>query len=118
MALEDLVNEEKAKALAIGVGAALLAPLAIGVLATGGRPLLKSALKTGLILYEKGLEHAETLVETLDDLIAETRAEVDEELMAAATDSAVQAHDTDAEKPAAETVTAAAPRAIQGGGAK
>lgn len=84
MAVEDFLKGGKSKGFALGVGVALLAPVAVGVLATVGRPLLKSALKTGLLMYEKGMEKAAELGETLDDMVAEVRAEVDEELMAGA----------------------------------
>ena len=41
--------------LAIGIGASVLAPAVIPVLANVVKPLAKEALKGGIVLYEKGL---------------------------------------------------------------
>jgi hypothetical protein len=63
--------------LAIGVGAAILAPVVVPIVAGIARPLAKSAIKTGIILYEKGRETGAELMEVMEDLVAETRAELE-----------------------------------------
>jgi hypothetical protein len=58
------------------------------------RPIAKSAIKTGVILFDKGREAAAEMGEVFEDLIAEARAELggalpEESPIAAATASAV-----------------------------
>lgn len=64
--------------LAIGIGASVLAPAVIPVLANVVKPLAKAALKGGIILYEKGLETFAETKEVVEDLIAEAKAELAE----------------------------------------
>jgi hypothetical protein len=63
----------------VGVSAALavtvLGPILRPVLATVGRPIAKSLLKGGLMLYEKGREATAVAGETVEDMVAEIRAE-------------------------------------------
>ena len=77
MAIEDLLNTDTGKGVLIGLGVAVAAT----VLATNGRPMAKAAIKSGMLLYEKGMEKLAELNESLEDIVAEARAEVDEELM-------------------------------------
>jgi hypothetical protein len=65
--------------IAIGAGL-LLAPVVVPMIAAAARPILKTLLKEGLILVEKGNEMIAEATEVLEDLIAEVRAEVDAEL--------------------------------------
>jgi hypothetical protein len=71
----------------VGVSAAMavtvLAPVLLPVLATAGRPLAKSLLKGGLMLYEKSREAVAAAGETFEDMVAEIRAE-DEAMRATA----------------------------------
>ena len=47
---------------------------------TGGyRPLAKSAIRAGLLIYEQARETLGVLTETASDLVAEARAELEEE---------------------------------------
>jgi hypothetical protein len=61
--------------LAIGVGFALLAPLVKPL----ARPLAKSVLKAGLIAYDQGRVALAELNEQAGDVIAEARAEMEEQ---------------------------------------
>lgn len=72
-------NSETAKGLAIGVGVALLAPVVVTSLLGASRPLARAAIKSGLILYEKGREAAAEFSEVVEDLVAEARAELAEQ---------------------------------------
>lgn len=65
--------------VAIGVGL-LLAPVVIPIVAAGMRPLMKMALKNGVLLYEKGREMVADVMESAEDLLEEVKAEVKEEL--------------------------------------
>ena len=60
--------------LAIGVGAAVLAPVVIPAL----RPLAKSVIKAGLIAYDQGRVALAELNEHTGDIMTEARAELSE----------------------------------------
>jgi Protein of unknown function (DUF5132) len=64
--------------LAIGIGASVLAPAIIPVLANIAKPVAKAALKSGLVLYEKGMETFAETKEVVEDLLAEAKAELAE----------------------------------------
>jgi hypothetical protein len=64
--------------LAIGLGATILAPAIIPVVANIAKPLAKAALKGGIILYEKGKEAFAETKEVVEDLVAEAKAELSE----------------------------------------
>ncbi|TFW27937.1 DUF5132 domain-containing protein [Massilia horti] len=63
----------------VGVSAALaatvLVPVLLPVVVTVGRPVAKSLLKGGLMLYEKGREAVAVAGESVEDMMAEIRAE-------------------------------------------
>jgi len=63
--------------LAIGIGAAVLAPIVVPILASIAKPLTKAVIKEGLILYEKGKETVAEAKETMDDLLAEAKSEIE-----------------------------------------
>ncbi len=77
------LNPDTMKGIAIGLGAALLTPLALTALVTVGRPALRAAIKAGLTLYEQGREKLAEAGELWEDLIAEAQAELEEERAAA-----------------------------------
>lgn len=79
-----MIWNDKTKGFALGVGAAILIPIVYEVVVTLGRPAAKKAIKTGLMMAEKGMEKMAEAGETFEDLVAEARAEVDEEMMAGA----------------------------------
>lgn len=77
--LGDLLKSDLAKGLALGLGV-----VAAGVvLAPALRPAARAAVKTGILLFEKGREWAAEAGETFEDLVAEVRAELAEQAAAA-----------------------------------
>ena len=76
--LDDGLKGNVVTGLAIGIGAAILAPTVIPALANVAKPLIKAAIKTGIIMYEKGKETAAELSEVFDDIVAEAKSEVAE----------------------------------------
>lgn len=88
--LDDLIKSDITKGVAIGLGIA-----AAGVmLAPALRPTARTALKTGLVLFEKGREWMAEAGEQFDDLLAEVRAELIEEREAAETFGAATMEET------------------------
>ncbi len=82
MALLD-IDKRLGTVLAVGVGAAVLAPLVSPVVGKVTRPILKSAIKGGLLAYEKAKVMGAEAMETVEDLAAEARAELAQEQRAA-----------------------------------
>ena len=66
---------------AIGVGCTVVTPLVVSVCASSMRPLAKSILKQSLLTTNLLLEKLAVAAESVSDLIAEVRSEVDEELL-------------------------------------
>jgi Protein of unknown function (DUF5132) len=64
--------------LAIGIGAAILAPVVIPAVAAMAKPLTKAAIKGGVLLYERGKEVVAEAGEMMEDLMAEAKAEIAE----------------------------------------
>ena len=64
--------------LAIGIGAAVLAPAILPVLVGAAKPLVKAAIKGGIILYDRGKESFAEVGEVVEDLVAEVKAEIAE----------------------------------------
>lgn len=60
----------------LGLGVAMAAPNVIPALAAGLRPLAKALVKGGLSLYDAAKEGVAEAGEQLNDLVAETRAEM------------------------------------------
>jgi len=75
--------------LAAGVGATLLAPVLLRLI----RPATKAAIKGSVLLYEKGRESFAELSETVDDLVAEVKSEIE---AGSAGDAAIAASATQA----------------------
>jgi archaellin len=63
--------------IAFGIGAAIIAPVIIPILSAAVKPMAKVAIKEGMLLYEKGKEMVEEARETIEDLVAEARSEVE-----------------------------------------
>lgn len=63
--------------IAFGIGAAIIAPVVIPILSAAVKPMAKVAIKEGMLLYEKGKEMVEEARETIEDLVAEARSEVE-----------------------------------------
>jgi hypothetical protein len=62
--------------LLLGLGVAMAAPNVIPTVASGLRPLAKALVKGGLTLYDALKEGVAEAGEQLNDLVAETRAEM------------------------------------------
>lgn len=60
------------KALLIGAGAVIVTPILLPLL----KPVAKSAIKTGVVLYEKTKGTIAEAGEVLGDIVAEARAEI------------------------------------------
>lgn len=63
----------------VGITAALaatvLAPVLVPAIKRSGRPLAKTLVKGGILLYEKGREAVASAGEMMEDVVAEVRAE-------------------------------------------
>lgn len=72
--------------LAVGITAAVaatvLAPVLVPIIRMAGRPLAKSLVKGGVILYEMGREKVAGAGEALEDLVAEARAKLEQHALA------------------------------------
>jgi hypothetical protein len=64
--------------LAIGAAAVLLAPIVLPVVGGVVKSLTKAGIKGGLIMYEKGKVAMAEAKESIEDLAAEAKAELDE----------------------------------------
>jgi len=74
--LEDMAKGSVGTGLAVGIGAAVLAPVLIPALGGLLRPVAKGVIKAGLLAYDKGREATANLSEMTGDLAAEARAEM------------------------------------------
>jgi hypothetical protein len=74
-----------------GIAAIVLLPVLVPVVAGVGKPIAKATIKGGILLYEKGKGVIAEVGETLEDLIAEAKAE-----LAEAETEEVQATETEA----------------------
>lgn len=77
--VDDIFKNKTVTGLAIGIGAAVVAPKVLPVLGEAIKPIAKAALKSGILFFEKGKETAAELGETIEDLWAEVNAEIEEE---------------------------------------
>jgi len=78
MALEDIFEGNFGAGLAIA-GAAILAPTVLPAVGRMVRPVAKTAIKTGMMLYRETLAG---VGDVTSDIVAEARAELDEEARA------------------------------------
>lgn len=82
MALEDIFKGFKdggVPGVAVGIGAVVLAPILIPVVAQFGKPLAKAAIKEGISLYEKSKEVLAEAQEVFEDIVAEAKTELAQE---------------------------------------
>jgi len=75
----DVFKDNLAAGLAIGVGAIILGPTAIRTLEGILRPTAKTLIKSGMVFYRETLSE---IGEMATDLVAEARAELDQEASA------------------------------------
>ncbi len=64
-----------------GIAAVVLLPVFIPVVTGVGKPIAKAAIKGGIVLYEKGKGVIAEVGESLEDIMAEAKAELAEEQM-------------------------------------
>ena len=76
--ITDFVEDAGAPGIIAGIGAVLLAPVVIPVVAGVGKPIAKSIIKGGLVLFEKSKGAVAELGENWEDMVAEARAELAE----------------------------------------
>lgn len=104
-----MIWNDKTKGFALGIGAAILAPIVYELAVTVGRPAAKKLIKTGMKLAEQGMEKFAEAGEHFEDLVAEVREEADEEMMAGAVSIDPEEDTAEAEatpKPAAKKKSA------------
>ena len=73
--IEDVVEDLGAPGIAAIVLLPVLVPVAAGKI---GKPLAKATIKGGIVLYEKGKGVIAEVGETLEDIVAEAKAELAE----------------------------------------
>ena len=78
--LDNAVKGTVLTGLAIGIGSAVLAPVVLPVLAGVAKPLAKAAMKSGIMLYNKGKEVVAEAGEVTEDLWAEAKTEAEDEM--------------------------------------
>jgi len=69
-------NDDLLKGVAIGIGAAILVPVVMVALAPVMKPLARSAMKSGILAYERLREAVEEFGETVEDMVAEVEEEM------------------------------------------
>jgi hypothetical protein len=74
--LEDMFKGNVMTGLAVGVGAAVLAPVLVPAIGGALRPVAKEVIKLGLMVYDKGREAAANVGEMTEDIAAEARSEM------------------------------------------
>lgn len=71
----DLFKNNIVAGVGVALAAAILAPIVLPVAGRLGRPLAKSLVRGGMVLYEKGRETMAVAGESVEDIMAEIRAE-------------------------------------------
>ena len=74
--IEDVLKGNLAAGLALGVGAIIFGPTVIQTMGSIFRPAAKTLLKSGMVFYRETLSE---VGEMAADLVAEARAELDQE---------------------------------------
>ena len=64
--------------LAMGIGVAVLAPAVLPILVGAAKPLVKAAIKGGIVLYDRSKESFAEVSEVVEDIVAEVKAELAE----------------------------------------
>lgn len=71
----DLFKNNIVAGVGLALTAAVLAPILVPAMGRVGRPLTKSLVRGGMQLYEKGREVVAVAGESVEDIMAEIRAE-------------------------------------------
>ncbi|GAB4261272.1 MAG: hypothetical protein Kow0065_11780 [Methylomicrobium sp.] len=77
--IDDFIKTGTPLGIAIGVGATVLAAATLPVLpalARAARPGARAAIKTGIMLVERGREMMAEASEEIEDIVAEARADL------------------------------------------
>ncbi len=61
--------------IAAGIGAMLLAPVIAPILGQAGKPVVKRAIREGILFYERGKETLAEMGDAWEDIVAEARYE-------------------------------------------
>lgn len=80
--LDDFIKNGTPLGIAIGLGAAVLATVivpSLPAIVRAGRPTARAAVKSGLVLLEKGREVMAEASEEIEDIMAEVKAELQQE---------------------------------------
>lgn len=84
----DFFEEAGVPGVIAGIGAVILAPVVVPVVAGVGKPIAKSLIKGGIVLYEKSKGALAEVGESFEDIVAEARAELAESEQTPAFESA------------------------------
>lgn len=76
MALFEDITKGPVSTVLLGLGVAMVAPTVFPALASGLRPFAKALVRGGITLYDAAKEGVAEAGEQLNDLVAETRAEM------------------------------------------
>ncbi|WHZ27642.1 MAG: hypothetical protein OJF51_002439 [Nitrospira sp.] len=79
MSLLEDITKGPASTVLVGLGIAMVAPTVIPAVASGLRPLAKALVRGGLVLYDAAKEGVAEAGEQFNDLVEETRAEMNQE---------------------------------------
>lgn len=74
--IDQLLKNDFARGVALGVSAAVVAVAAIPIIITASKPLARVAVKSSLLVLEKGREAVAVAEEHFEDLVAEVKAEL------------------------------------------
>jgi hypothetical protein len=75
--IDDLFKNGLGSGLAIAVGVAVLGPVVMPTLARGLKPVVKGAIKGGIVAYGWGRESVAEMREYVEDSFAEAQAEME-----------------------------------------
>jgi hypothetical protein len=67
-----------AATIALGAAAVMFGPVLLAAAGSAAKPLFKAGIKGGLLLYDKSKQLALEAKESLEDLAAEAKAEIEE----------------------------------------
>ncbi len=105
----DLLKNNVAAGVGIAFAATVLAPILIPAMGRIGRPLTKSLVRGGMLMYEKGREAIAVAGESVEDIMAEIRAESAAPTASAQADAAAPAQAASGAAPATPGAPPAAP---------
>lgn len=93
--IEDMFKGNIATGLAVGIGAVLLGPTVIQTVGRALRPAAKAVIQGGLVFYR---ETVSEVGEMASDLLAEARAELEQERHSVAETASGATHPAEASK--------------------